>query len=263
MTILFICAALLFTAAAVWLYLRVRKRLPARGRALFRVVAVLALAVLISLAWASAYYHAAPEAAAALSSDAAVTVTRTENGWRFDGPGDRVLIFYPGAKVEAAAYAPLMHSLAAGGVDTCLVEMPLKIALLNINAADRFVKSDPAEEWYIGGHSLGGAAAALYAKAHPEAVNGLVLLAAYASAPLPEGLRVLSIYGGRDGVLNMKKYDESRPNLPPGTEELVLADGNHAGFGCYGPQRGDGEPGIPAAEQQADTARAILDWIGE
>ena len=263
MTVLLICAALLFTAAAIWLYLRARKRLPAWGRAVFWILAALVLTVLISLAWASAYYHAAPEAAAALSSDAAVTVERTENGWRFDGPGDRALIFYPGAKVEAAAYAPLMHTLAAGGLDICLVEMPLHIAFFGVNAAEQCMAAFPAAEWYIGGHSLGGVVAAMYAGARPEAIRGLVFLASYPSVPLPEGLRSLSVYGDRDRVLNREKYNDSRPKLPPESEELVLAGGNHAGFGCYGPQRGDGEAGIPAAQQQADTARAILDWIGE
>ena len=263
MSLFFLCTAVCFTAFFLWKYLTKRKKLSGSRRISLCAAAVLLLLILLALAWVFDSYPAGSEAAKCLASDESVRVERIEKGWRFDGPGDRALIFYPGAKVEAAAYAPLMHTLAAGGLDICLVEMPLHIAFFGVNAAEQCMAAFPAAEWYIGGHSLGGVVAAMYAGARPEAIRGLVFLASYPSVPLPEGLRSLSVYGDRDRVLNREKYNDSRPKLPPESEELVLAGGNHAGFGCYGSQRGDGEAGIPAAQQQADTARAILDWIGE
>ena len=53
-----------------------------------------------------------------------VTVERVPGDRRFDGPGEgSALIFYPGGKVEAEAYAPLLFSLAEGGEDCELVEL--------------------------------------------------------------------------------------------------------------------------------------------
>ena len=89
------------------------------------------------LIYASVYYHADETALAALESEGAVRVSRTDYGWFFDGPSERdALIFYPGAKVEAAAYAPLLRELAGSGMDVLLAEMPLRFAVFGMNKAD-------------------------------------------------------------------------------------------------------------------------------
>ena len=90
------------------------------------------LAVLIGFfVYAGTYYHADPSAAEALESDDRVTVAKTEYGWMFDGPSEEdVLVFYPGAKVEETAYAPLLHLLAGRGIDVCMVKMPFRLAVV-------------------------------------------------------------------------------------------------------------------------------------
>ena len=89
---------------------------------------------------------------------------------------------------------------------------------------------------------------------------GLVLLASY-PADETGSMPFLSIYGDRDGVLNRESYEKSRAFWPEGAEELVIPGGNHAQFGDYGPQRGDGAASITQDEQQTQTAQAILHWI--
>ena len=42
---------------------------------------------------------------------------------------------------------------------------------------------------------------------------------------------------------------------------FVIEGGNHAQFGNYGPQEGDGTAGITAEEQQDETVRLILEWM--
>lgn len=37
----------------------------------------------------------------------------------------------------------------------------------------------------------------------------------------------------------------------------VLRGGNHAGFGSYGPQQGDGKADISSGQQQTDTAKTV------
>jgi pimeloyl-ACP methyl ester carboxylesterase len=154
-----------------------------------------------------------------------------------------------------------MRALAAGGLDAFLVEMPLHFAVLDKNAAERIVGSYEAAEWFLAGHSLGGVAAAACAGEHPETIKGLVFLASYPAEKVPDGVRALSIRGDRDGVMNQERYEAGRVLFPTGTEEIILQGANHAQFGDYGPQSGDNEAQITAAQQQAQTAEAILNWI--
>ena len=116
------------------------------------------------------YYRADQNALDALKSDEAVAVSETDYGWLFDGPGAAdALIFYPGAKVEETAYAPLLHRLAAEGMDVCLVKMPFHLAIFGKDRAKDVMREYTYENWYIGGHSLGGAMAADFAAGHSRA----------------------------------------------------------------------------------------------
>lgn len=116
--------------------------------------------------------------------------------------------------------------------------------------------------WYIGGHSLGGSMAASYVASHTEEFEGLVLLGAYSTADLSAtSLRVLSLFGSEDGVMNAEKYEQYRRNLPEGFREVILEGGNHAGFGMYGAQKGDGVATVTGEEQIALAAEYIAELI--
>ena len=106
--------------------------------------------------------------------------------------------------------------------------------------------------------------AANYAAAHSEDFDGLILLAAYSTKDLPgTTLRVLSVYGSEDGVMNQESYEKDRANLPADTTEVVLNGGCHAQFGSYGPQDGDGVPTISGEEQIRQTVEAIAAFVGK
>lgn len=62
-------------------------------------------------------------------------------------------------------------------------------------------------------------------------------------------------------MLNRQKYNENKSNLPDGFVEIVIDGGNHANFGMYGPQDGDGESKITNEEQISLTASNILQFI--
>ena len=175
------------------------------------------------------------------------------------------LIFYPGGKVEFTAYAPLMAELAQQNILCVLLKMPLNLAVLDMDAAKGIPEQFPqVAHWYLAGHSLGGSMAASFAGKQPGTYEGLILLAAYSTADLTEtGLKVCSLYGDRDGVLNREKYQQYRANLPEDTLELVLEGGNHAGFGSYGPQEGDGTSTLEPGVQLQWTADRILEFIQE
>ncbi|MBP3544180.1 MAG: alpha/beta hydrolase, partial [Lachnospiraceae bacterium] len=144
-----------------------------------------------------------------------------------------------------------------------LLHMPGNLAVLDMNAADGILQEYPEiEEWYIGGHSLGGSMAASYIDKHADEFEGLVLLAAYSTADLTDDdLKVISIYGSEDKVLNLEKYEEYRENLPENLGEVIIQGGNHAQFGIYGAQEGDGAAVISNAEQIERTAGVIVEQV--
>ena len=173
------------------------------------------------------------------------------------------LIFYPGGKVEHAAYIPLMQACAEKGILCIIAEMPFNLAVFDINAADGVQKEYPqVENWYIGGHSLGGSMAASYLEKHTDEYEGLILLGSYSTADLSDAaLEVLSIYGSEDQVLNREKYNDNISNLPKDFKEIVIEGGCHAYFGMYGAQDGDGTPSISNSEQILQTAEYIAQMI--
>jgi len=233
---------------------RVRKKL-----LLVIPVIVIAALCIAFLAYTEQYYHAEESAYAALKSDESVIVTQTEYGWLFDGPSETdAFIFYPGGKVEETAYAPLLHRLAKQGMDVSLVRMPFRLAVLGVNKADQVMEQHDYERWYIGGHSLGGAMAASYAATHSSQLSGVFMLAAYPSKSLDGISKAVIIYGSEDGVLNRTRLEEANRYLPNSSEIYVIEGGNHAQFGNYGRQAGDGNAAVSSEEQQQRAAEWIL-----
>lgn len=227
---------------------------------LINLVAQLSILMGVLLVWyASDYYRAAPEVKEAFAAADGVSVVSIEDGVFFDGPGEeRALIFYPGAKVEYTAYAPLMRRLAEAGTDCFLLKMPYHMAIFGMNRGDEIQASYEYSQWYIGGHSLGGAMAASYVSKRLEKYRGLVLLAAYPTKPLKrDGFSVVSVYGSEDQVLDLQKLEEGRQYMPTDYREVCINGGNHAWFGNYGKQAGDGKAAVSHEEQWRQTVEAL------
>ena len=237
-----------------------------------RIILSVCLAVLLVIgiggyAYMSDYYHADEAALEAMAGlmDSVQTEQDGNVTWFVPQNPTAGLIFYPGGKVEHTAYAPLLRACAENGILCALVRMPGNLAVLDANAADGLQQEHPeVTTWYIAGHSLGGAMAANYAAAHSEDFDGLILLAAYSTKDLTgTTLRVLSVYGSEDGVMNRESYEKNRANLPADTTEVILDGGCHSQFGNYGPQNGDGIPAISGEEQVRQTVEAIAAFVGQ
>lgn len=171
------------------------------------------------------------------------------------------LVFYPGARVEYTSYEPLLNACAEEGIVCIVVKMPQNLAILGINKGVDVTKYFPnVTNWYIGGHSLGGSMAASCASNHSEIFKGVVLLGAYSTNDITD-LEVLSIYGSEDGVMNKNKYNKNKDNLPDNFTEYVIKGGNHAYFGMYGKQNGDGNATISNKAQINETAQIIVNFI--
>lgn len=228
---------------------------------------ILALLIAVGVGTAvylSDYYRADEAAAEAMRETSTVQVTQDGDvTWFIPENATAGLIFYPGGKVEHTAYAPLMQLCAEKGIACALVKMPGNLAVFDPSAAEGLTQAHPEiTHWYIGGHSLGGAMAAKYAAAHSDELDGLILLAAYSTEELTQTkLRVLSVYGSCDGVLNRESYAENRSNLPQDFTERIIEGGCHAYFGSYGAQDGDGTPTISRHEQLELTVQYIAELV--
>ncbi len=195
-------------------------------------------------------------------------VQESDDGWyRYTAEGaDKGIILYPGAKVEPEAYGYLAQDLSERGITVAIPSVRLNFAIFDVSKATEVIEKDPSIEWYVGGHSLGGAAAAIYADKELDKVSGLILLGAYASGNdelHASTLPVLSISGSKDGLSTPEKIEEYRPNLPRSTTFVEIPGGNHAYFGVYGSQSGDNDADITVAEQQAIIVDSIVEWLDE
>ena len=222
---------------------------------LIALAAVLVFLAVAFFSYVNDYRHADESALALLQNNPSVrqegdlTILTPDKG----NDTGRGLIFYPGGKVEDSAYLPLLEQLRAQGITVVLVKMPFRLAVFDINAADKVPDAVPSvSRWYIGGHSLGGAMASSYVSGKEDRLGGLILLGAYPVNGSP--ISTLCIYGSEDLMLDKTK-------LAGVTNVLELAGGNHAQFGNYGSQEGDGVATISRAEQQTKTAAAMFAFL--
>jgi hypothetical protein len=211
-------------------------------------------------------YPAGEIASTALESSPSVSVS--QDRWFVFTPEMEPqvgVIFYPGGLVAPEAYAPVLSQLAEDGFLVVLTPMPLNLAIFNTNAANAVIEAYPdINDWVLAGHSLGGAAASIYAENHSDRMAGLVLLDSYPpdSADLSDNrIEVLSIYGTTDGMANTDNFEDKKLLLPPNTTFAPIEGASHAQFGDYGPQRGDVVPSISAADQHARVTALMVEFM--
>ena len=219
------------------------------------VLLILAILAGVFFWYVSDYYRAEDVALEVMAQDSGITVQDNLTILSPTYPTDTAIIFYPGAKVEAEAYLPLLDQIRQTGVACILVHMPFRMAIFDANAAEEVISQFPEfQHWYIAGHSMGGAMASQFASDHPDQVDGLILMGAYIYGDYPDE-KTLTIYGS----LNQSVEDHIDY-----TENIVeIAGGNHAQFGNYGPQKGDLPAAISAEEQQKQTVEAIEAFLAQ
>lgn len=170
-------------------------------------------------------------------------------------------VFYPGGKVEFTSYEPLLKACADKGIVCVVVQMPQNLAIFGIDKGLDVIEHFPTiTNWYIGGHSLGGSMAAYCASNNSDIFKGVILLGSYSTNDITN-LKVLSVYGSEDKVMNAKQYRDNADNLPQTKKEIIISGGNHAYFGMYGEQEGDGTATITNVEQINQTAQYIAEFI--
>jgi len=212
-----------------------------------------------------------------------ITQTENVNYFAFE-PEDEAttgFIFYPGAGVSADSYNSWLEDLAEEGYLTVSTKMPFNLSVLDVNAALRIQNKFPnIDTWILGGHSLGGAMSIELIKKNltNDKFDGLVLLAAYPGATTNisgwNG-QVLTLSGSNDLVTTPDEIEEGKSRLPSGvpvtavnqftagagTIYYEIEGGNHAQFGNYGVQTGDGTATISAEIQQNEVVTSIQTFL--
>lgn len=204
------------------------------------------------------------DADADTASDAANDASST--GDVSTGDVSRGMVFYPGGLVDPKAYLPLMWEISRITRSmTVIVPMPFNLAVFGAGKGEKVPRMLPdIENWYIAGHSLGGAMAAKLVHDNPDLFSELILFAAYPGKadPLTDySIPVLSIYAENDGLATKETIEEKQFLLPGHTEYVKIEGGNYAQFGSYGIQKNDGRAEISPAEQWEQTAEAVDAFI--
>lgn len=231
------------------------------GIAIFLIIVVSGFFIYVS-----SYYKASSLALDSLKSDSLVKIKENED-ILFEPVSNAKnigLIFYPGAKVEASAYAPIAKEIASNGYTVSIAKMSFNLAILSPNRADSIISNHKdIDTWIIGGHSLGGVMASDYALENDK-IKGLVLLASYPQTKTnlsSKPIRVLSLWGSSDEVADLNKVKEAKNVMPRDSKFIEIKGGNHGGFGDYGHQKGDGESSITNKQQMMDTSKYIIELL--
>ena len=186
-----------------------------------------------------------------------VTVEENFNSITFtvDDPIKNI-IFIPGGLVYADAYSYLAYSLAVEGYNVTIAKAPFNLAILHPFIGRGFIDKDLDN--VVIGHSLGGVVGSILSSGN-ENVQEVILLGSYPIQDLSDK-DVLYISAEHDIMMNMEEFEGSF-ELVNQVNQIDITGGNHAQFGWYGPQRGDGEAEMDTLTQQNLTKTYILNFI--
>ncbi|MBE9387611.1 alpha/beta hydrolase [Vagococcus salmoninarum] len=216
----------------------------------------------------SVTYQPSQLAQEAAGSSSGINVSQSKDGLIFspEKPTTKpAILFYQGALVEEMSYSLWAKTLAEAGYPVYLIHLPLNLAVFQGNKVEEIIEEFYLDNYVLGGHSLGAVMISRYAhRDTSENLKGVFFLASYPDekgALNQLGKPVLSLTASEDGVLNQKNYEASRMFLPKETEFREIVGGNHAGFGSYGPQKGDNPSQLTEKEQQDLVADELLSWL--
>lgn len=176
------------------------------------------------------------------------------------------VIYYPGGLVHPHSYAYFGKLLAMRGYDVFLTKPLFHLQIIHPEQG-RIIMSDYPSSlpWFIGGHSLGGTAAAIWAHQDMELFSGLFFLASYPADAQDfslSSLKIFSLKATLDSVMNDQTYIASQRLFNSTTTHYeVLEGGNHSQFGDYGFQRGDTPATISLDEQHEFVVDALSAWM--
>jgi len=184
------------------------------------------------------------------------TEDRDEIRFTVDNPLKNI-VFIPGGLVTPDSYEYLAISLAKEGYNVTIFKAPFYLAILAPNYAKRFL--DDSLDNVIIGHSLGGVVGSMIASKQEE-VTQIVMLGSYPIKDVSEK-ESLIITAEFDLGMDPDAFDNSLQYVNDENTIFNIDGGNHAQFGWYGPQKGDGTAEISTMDQQQIVIDQILSFI--
>lgn len=191
------------------------------------------------------------------------------------------IIFYPGGLVDAHAYLPWMDSLVTymEDVQVICLKVTANLSILDMQKAmDVLSRFSDINKWAISGHSLGGVVACFTAAQNQDVFSALIPMAAWTTENYSlqdwSGA-VLSLSASADSLATPSEVNMNKYLFPPEasidtldfpmqrgfTYYKQIQGGNHAGFGKYGEQDGDGSAEITVAQQHGIIAESISHFL--
>ncbi|WP_350344011.1 alpha/beta hydrolase [Proteinivorax tanatarense] len=235
------------------------------GKKLRAFFVILILLVVVSTVFISFRTYKAMDEAVKAKESPNVTVQDRTIVFNPEDEAIANLVFYQGGLVQPQAYAVLGQMLSEQGVRVFIPRMPLNLSILNASSFDKIHgEYEDGNDWYIGGHSLGGATASIYAKNNSENIEGIFFLGAYPSDRSDLSgfeIDVLSINASLDSIIDRDKYEQTKSLLPQHTVYVEIEGGNHSNFGYYGLQKGDEKSTITRKEQHKVVSEKISEMI--
>jgi predicted alpha/beta-hydrolase family hydrolase len=237
------------------------------------VWAVLGALAMIAFAWT---FQAHGVDSDVTESDDRVRVTDHAHHIEFapvGGAAQARLVFFPGGMVQPEAYAPVARAVAERGYEVVLVRLPF----LGRHAPGESHKREAlrrAEEVLrdagdgvrrvVAGHSFGGVLASRLVAENPALIDGLVLIATTHPRDVDLSatrVHITKVLGTRDGVASIEKARANARLLPDDVRWVEIEGANHAQFGHYGPQLGDGRATLSRAEQQSRLVDLLIEEL--
>jgi hypothetical protein len=203
------------------------------------------------------------------------------------------LILFPGALLEHRSYGVIATKLAAKGMVVIVpnfepARLPAPVLGANANSVMKTLAEIKnkhhvtVQEWSVGGHSLGGhAAASMIDKISDDVMSKLIMWGVYSLPGLDlknstaQTLLMTATEDGFNWPVNGSKKDDLFQKLPVRVHSLdesvasttfwyEIQGGNHAGFGSYGPQlfsKPDGNRTITLEEQHQQIVQVVSQFI--
>lgn len=230
------------------------------------IVGVLLLLVVVFLVYTQIVMQGVRPAAIDAWTDEGVSITSTDHSIVMTPTGDATgdgLVFIPGAKVDPYAYMKKLSGIVADGTTVVITKPTLNLAFFDTRPLSTFTADAPdVSTWYVGGHSLGGVRACMLAD-DPD-VSGVILFGSYCANDLSQtSLAVLSLGGQNDGLSTPAKIADAAPMLPADATFVEIAGANHASFGDYGVQPGDGEATATSDEVRDEITAQVDAFLGD
>ena len=241
------------------------------GRIALAVVVVLVLVVVVFLVWAHTVLAGERPASLEAWRDPDVTIRHTDASFVIEpaeGGSDVGLVFIPGAQVDPAAYLwKLSGIVAETGATVVITEPTLNLAFFDTRPLSTFTADAPdVAEWYVGGHSLGGvracqlAATGADAAADPEVAGSCCSAATARTTCRTPTCACSRSSASRTGCRRPRRWRRRR-RCCPRRVTVLLEGANHASFGDYGPQPGDGVATASDEETRDRITAAVSEFL--